>query len=99
MLCQDVLKLRPLRGKAGVGNIPRDQDGIERLLRVDFIEPRQRPYQAIIAARARPAAFDAKSVSSTHHVDVRQVGDTPNAIVRSAVFRGKHVRPIEIAGM
>ena len=52
MCRQSIVKLRPLRGQAGVCDISGNQDRIERMLGMNLIETRQRAHQAVIAARA-----------------------------------------------
>ena len=81
MLRQSVEDLGPFGRQAGVGHVAGDQDGVERLLGVDRFELIEQAPQPVIAARARPAAFQAKAVALADHVDVGEMNDAPGARV------------------
>ena len=74
---QGVEKLRPFRRNAGIGQISRDQDRVERMRRVDLVQPRQGQPQPLVAARAGPSALDPEAVALAHGVDVGQMRDAP----------------------
>ena len=50
---------------------------VERIVLVNDIQEVEQPAKALISARTRPAAFDAKAVAFAYNVDVRYMGDAP----------------------
>jgi hypothetical protein len=52
-------KLRPFRRTAGVGHASRDQDRVERLLRMDLVQSRPDLPEPPVSSRAGPSALEA----------------------------------------
>ena len=80
-------ELGPLRGAAGIGQVARYQDHVQRMRCMDLLQPRQRLPQPLVATRTRPSALDAKSVAFADRVDVRQMRDAPRSAVGSLALR------------
>ena len=74
-----VQELGPLARAAGVGHVAGDQHHVERLLGMDPIQLGERAVQALVAARARPPAFDPAAVEFADGVHIRQMRDAPGA--------------------
>src|SRR5262249_11594059 len=75
--CQSLEEFGPFRRTARVGEIPGDQDGVERVLSPDDLQLCQRLSKSFVAARTRSAALDAKAILLADHMNVGQMSDTP----------------------
>ena len=70
MLCRELEELGPFGRAPGIGDVAADEDEVERLCRMDFVELRQHAPEPLIAARSAAAAFDAKAEALADHMDV-----------------------------
>ena len=78
-----VKKFRPLGGASGVGHVAGDQNCVEWLIGVERIEFPQDGLKTRIAARTGPAALDPETIALADEVNIREVGDAPNAVTRN----------------
>jgi hypothetical protein len=65
-----------------------------RVRRVERVQLREHPPQAVVTARPRSAALDAKAVALAHHMKIRQMSHAPCATCMRA-----GVEAMEIAGL
>ena len=87
---QGVQKFRPLRGTARIRHVAGDENRVDGIIRVDAIQQREQPLQAIISTRTRSTALDPKAIAFAHDMNIRQVGDPPRPVrVRT---RGKSTK-------
>ena len=91
---QGVQKFRPLRGAARIRHIAGDENHVDGIVRVDAIQQREQPVQALISARTRSAAFDPKAIAFTYNMNIRQVGDPPRPV--RARTRRKFTESLEV---
>ena len=77
---QGVQQFRPLRGTARIRHIAGDENRVDGIIRVDAIQQREQPVQALISARTRSAAFDPKAIAFTYNMNIRQVSDPPRPV-------------------
>src|SRR6185312_15252684 len=75
-----VQKFGPFSWPASIRHVTADEHEVERISGMKAREPRQHTMQAIVSARAAAAAFNAKAVSLTNHVEVREMCDTPGPV-------------------
>jgi hypothetical protein len=75
----DVEKLGPFGGEPRVGHVAADEDEVEWLGRVQGRQPLHRADKAVISARSRSSAFDAKAVALADDMDVGEMRDPPDA--------------------
>jgi hypothetical protein len=83
----------PFARSSGVRHIAGNQYHIERVARMQMLQLFEYAANPLVAARARPAALESKTVPLAHNVEIRQVRDTPAAAFpRSFVERFKIAR-------
>ena len=88
---QGIEKLCPFRRTAGIGQISRDQDRVERLLRVDLVQSRQGLPEPLVASRAGPSALDPEAVPLAHGVDVGQMRYAPGPAALRPRIKGTQI--------
>ena len=89
-------KLRPFRRTAGIGDVARDQDMIERLLGVNFLESRQQPRKPLVAARPDASAFQPKAVTLADDMHIGKMHHAPGpdeAIARPQISTSRAADP------
>lgn len=70
-------ELRPFRRPACIGDIAGDQDMVERLLRMNLLEPVQQPPEPLVAARTEASAFQPEAETLADDMNVGQMHDPP----------------------
>ena len=72
-------QLRPFRRASSICYVAGDENGVERIIRMDDIQQLKHSVQSPVSARAGSAAFDSKTVALAYDMNIRQVSDAPRA--------------------
>jgi hypothetical protein len=87
---EGIEKLCPFRRTAGIGQISRDQDRVERL-RVDLVQSRQGLPEPPVSSRTGPSTLDPKAVPLANGVDVGQMRQAPGSTALRPRIKGTEI--------